>query len=278
MPPIELEKLIQDLVSVDGSLRIFGYGSLIWKPNFPFKSRTVGYIKGYERRFYQGTTTHRGTPEWPGRVATLIEAKPGTVEENPSNIAITSGCTSPLVWGVAYELRGLADIRSALAHLAEREMILGGYRFDCVQFYPYLGRRAKPEDVAAAAYSVQVYIAEPGNDQYLGSAPLDIQAYQIARAEGFCGRNIEYVKKVAVFMLEEVPNGQDKDRHVFELVRRAEAFLYEEDDLTEEQKALMPVRVLCPHGDHQLREANAKCTCQLADRRYSDEVLRDVIL
>ena len=43
------------------SIWVFGYGSLTWKPDFTFKSKEIGYIKGYQRRFWQGNITHRGT-------------------------------------------------------------------------------------------------------------------------------------------------------------------------------------------------------------------------
>lgn len=42
---------------------VFGYGSLVWNPGFDFVRSQVGYIRGYDRRFWQGNDKHRGTPD-----------------------------------------------------------------------------------------------------------------------------------------------------------------------------------------------------------------------
>uniref|UniRef100_A0A8C0GSQ5 Gamma-glutamylcyclotransferase n=1 Tax=Chelonoidis abingdonii TaxID=106734 RepID=A0A8C0GSQ5_CHEAB len=87
-PPPAERQAQEDAGEQKTPLWIFGYGSLVWRPDFEFSSRKVGFIRGYSRRFWQGDTFHRGNEKMPGRVVTLQEDY--------------DACT----WGIAYEVRG----------------------------------------------------------------------------------------------------------------------------------------------------------------------------
>ncbi|HSN98633.1 MAG TPA: gamma-glutamylcyclotransferase [Candidatus Nanopelagicales bacterium] len=166
---------------------IFGYGSLVWRPAFPFERRSPGHIAGWSRRFWQGSTDHRGVPGAPGRVVTLVE-EPG------------ARC-----WGMAYQV---ADERldEVLATLDHREQ--GGYE-----------RHRIPLTLAGedeARREALVYVATPENPNYLGPAPLADIAQQVLSSRGPSGPNVEYVLRLA----EALAEMGAEDEHVAELARR----------------------------------------------------------
>lgn len=160
---------------------LFGYGSLIWRPDFPFLERTPARINGWARRFWQGSHDHRGVPHAPGRVVTLV----------PMTDAVCAG--------VGY----LID-EDVFAHLDEREK--NGYERHEVTL------ELEPKGAAPGV----VYIAPQGNHAFLGPAPPQEMVAHIQRSAGPSGRNRDYVLELAAALRELGAH----DEHVFDLERR----------------------------------------------------------
>lgn len=76
-----------------GCVRVFGYGSLVWRPNFPVMRELHGFIRGHARRFYQASPDHRGTPQAMGRVCALIKAPGETTHGSLFEIALEDAST-----------------------------------------------------------------------------------------------------------------------------------------------------------------------------------------
>ncbi|KAL6777424.1 hypothetical protein ACKKBF_B21445 [Auxenochlorella protothecoides x Auxenochlorella symbiontica] len=158
-----------------GSIWIFGFGSLVHSPGFEFKGRVEGFIRGYRRVFWQGSTDHRGHPGAPGRVATL--------HEDPE--AVT--------WGVAYELAGSHEEQERTLHYLE-------WREKQYDIRRHVSVWAAPGDARPAVEDALVYIAGPdpgSNPDYLGPAPLATLAHTVATAEGPSGPNHVYLFRLA---------------------------------------------------------------------------------
>ena len=142
---------------------IFGYGSLIFRAGFDFSDRRIGYIRGWTRRFWQESTDHRGTPEYPGRVVTLIRD------------------ADAITWGAAYEVRP-EDRDAIFAQLDYREK--GGYERHLLHVC---------DDDGVIASDALVYVATPGNPNWGG--PMDPRqiAEIVANATGPSGANRDYL-------------------------------------------------------------------------------------
>ena len=162
------------------SVWLFGYGSLIYKADFPYIERRAARIANWTRRFWQGSHDHRGTEAAPGRVATLVPA-PGA-----------------LCHGVAYlitpEVFGHLDHREKNGYLRLATEIV----FD--------------DDTSTVGL---VYIATAENAAYLGPASEQDIARQIASSSGPSGPNREYL----IALAHALRDMGKEDAHVFAIER-----------------------------------------------------------
>jgi glutathione-specific gamma-glutamylcyclotransferase len=182
---ISLNKQRQPLDHLD-SVWLFGYGSLIYKTDFAYLDAKPACIYGWQRRFWQGSHDHRGTPEAPGRVLTLI-ATPG------------ARCA-----GMAYQVTP-----ATFEHLDHREK--NGY----LRIFTPLHWLHEPGNSEHGEIEGVVYLAGADNEAYLGPAS-DIEvAAHIARSQGPSGANSEYVLKLA----QALRHMGEQDAHVFAIER-----------------------------------------------------------
>lgn len=168
----------------DQPVWLFGYGSLIYKAGFAYLERRPAIIRGWQRRFWQGSHDHRGTPSAPGRVVTLI-AQPG------------SDCR-----GMAY--RVTPDVFSQL-DVREKN----GYLRLPIDFIFDDGEQAEG----------LVYIATQENAAFLGPASIPQMARHIAASHGPSGPNRDYLLNLA-HALREL---DARDDHVFALEAQLKA-------------------------------------------------------
>ncbi len=160
---------------------LFGYGSVIYRPSFPFVERRAAILRGFSRRFSQASDDHRGTAEAPGRVVTLREAPNASVR----------GVAFRIARAVATEVFTDLDVREKAGYAPRRVLLeVGGEQLTAV-----------------------TYIAPRGNAWDAGDEPLDEIADRIAASVGPSGTNVEYLFKLA----EALRELGDDDEHVREL-------------------------------------------------------------
>jgi glutathione-specific gamma-glutamylcyclotransferase len=161
------------------SVWLFGYGSLIYKADFPYLERRPARIRGWLRRFWQGSHDHRGTPDAPGRVATLV----------PAHDAVCAG----MAYRVAPHVFDHLDVREKNGYL----------------------RFTTPLDFGNAQAEGLVYIAAEDNAAWLGPASEEAIARHVATSHGPSGSNRDYVLRLA----EALRELGETDNHVFAIER-----------------------------------------------------------
>lgn len=146
-----------------GTIRIFGYGSLMWNPCFDAVSQEKGILRGYHRGFSIWSVFARGTPEHPG-LGFALEQKRGAVCE-----------------GILFTLP--EDTTEAdLLPLWEREMWTSTYRAVWVDV-----------TVAGRVSPALTFVVDTDHFQYAGDLPLEEKARYIAAAAGKYGTCYDYL-------------------------------------------------------------------------------------
>lgn len=140
---------------------IYGYGSLIWRPEFDFTERRHALLHGYHRSLCLWSRVNRGTPEKPGLVFGLDAG---------------GSCR-----GVAFRIDtgGAPEIMDALWR---REMASGAY------IPRWLNCRTKNGPITALAF-----VMNRNTDAYVRDLPEEHLLHIVRHAHGSYGPCIDYV-------------------------------------------------------------------------------------
>ncbi|MEM9749998.1 MAG: gamma-glutamylcyclotransferase [Pseudomonadota bacterium] len=145
---------------------VFGYGSLMWRPDFPHVARVKARLAGYRRSLCVYSVHHRGTPEAPGLVFGLDRG---------------GSCQ-----GVAFAVEASAwdDVMSGLR---AREQVTS----------VYLERQVRVRLDGGATVDAVVYVVDRAHPQYAADLAIEDQARLVARSKGQSGDNVSYVCETA---------------------------------------------------------------------------------
>jgi cation transport protein ChaC len=172
---------------------VFGYGSLMWRPGFPFIDRRTAVLHGRRRAFCIYSVHHRGTYERPGLVLGLA---PGGA-----------------VRGMAYRVAA-SEWPGVYAYLREREQP--------TETYFETSREVKLDaDGSDGQRKVPalVFLSDMKHSQWAGALTLEQQAALIAGAKGLSGPNIDYLRDLVLHLRE----GGVRDVAMEKLLKMVEA-------------------------------------------------------
>ena len=141
---------------------VFGYGSLMWRPGFPFISQHVGKLYGYHRALCIYSHVHRGTPEHPGLVFGLDRG---------------GSC-----YGMAFEVEG-QNLNDVMIYLRAREQVTAVYVESHHAVTLNDGRIVK-----AVTYKV-----DRSHPQYAGILSDQERFERVRHSEGQSGKNPDYI-------------------------------------------------------------------------------------
>lgn len=177
---------------MDGTLWVFGYGSLIWNPCFHFAERRLATARGWHRQFCLWTHLGRGTRECPGLMLGLEQG---------------GACR-----GVAYRIAP-DQVEAELDIIWRREMVTAAYR--------PIWLRAVTADGPIMAIGFAI---NRGHERYAGRLEEQRIVEAIATATGPLGPCAEYLFNTTAH-LDELGIGDRYLRRLCDAVRHRQAML-----------------------------------------------------
>lgn len=173
-----------------GDLWVFGYGSLIWKPGFPFAEQRRATLVGFHRALCIFSVRYRGTSTHPGLVFGLD----------------AGGFCDGVAFRVATE-----HVAATVNYLRDREQVTGAYQAQ---------RRLVQLAYGGGEVRALCFIANRFHPQYAGGLPVAAQVRVVRASKGVSGSNADYVMSTA----DHLGALGIRDRHVAHVASRLGRF------------------------------------------------------
>jgi cation transport protein ChaC len=179
---------------------VFGYGSLIWRPELKYEARVPARVFGYHRRLCLRSVRYRGTAACPGLVAGLDRG---------------GSCA-----GIAFRLPG-AGLREQFDRLWRREMFLGSYqpRWLNAQWLrgAHTAHTAPATGAAPQRVRVLAFVVRRDAPHYCGTLTEQDMLAVLESAHGVLGSSLDYLERTVAALHAEGLG----DAHLERLVRIA---------------------------------------------------------
>ena len=141
---------------------IFGYGSLMWDPRFPYTEVQPALLRGYHRALCIYSRVHRGTLKHPGLVVGLDRG---------------GSCR-----GRALRVEG-SQARSVIGYLDERELVAYAYK-----------RVKATIELPSRSVTAFTYFADRKHSQYAGDLGVERCVEMVAQGVGLSGTCYAYLE------------------------------------------------------------------------------------
>ncbi len=149
----------------DQDVWVYGYGSLIWRPEFDFAEKRSALLHGYHRALCLWSRVNRGTPDQPGLVFGLDAG---------------GSCR-----GMAFRIPA-SQVPATMEALWRREMPSGAY------LPKWLCCRTEHGAITALAFTMN-----RNTDAYVRGLPTERLLHIVRNAHGSYGPCVEYVLETA---------------------------------------------------------------------------------